>query len=145
LFSMAAVGGALTFVAACDSPRPSSAAPPPQSRLPSTLDAPPIDKIDLLLDIDNSRSMTDKQQYLAAAIPELLDRLAFPKCLDAKGVATGQKSDGSGNCPSGSTVEFRAIHDVHVGIVTSSLGSRGGDICSPTSSAHADDHGELRG
>ncbi len=67
--------------------------------------------------------MADKQQYFAAAIPELLDHLAAPNCLDSLGNATGPHADASGHCPNGSTAEFRAFRDVHVGVITSSLGS----------------------
>jgi hypothetical protein len=45
-----------------------------------------VDKIDLVLGIDNSRSMADKQQILALAIPDLVKGLVNPRCLDDKGV-----------------------------------------------------------
>ena len=41
-----------------------------------------IDKIDMLFDIDNSASMGDKQSYLEQAIPDLINRLINPYCLD---------------------------------------------------------------
>ncbi|HEY2509574.1 MAG TPA: hypothetical protein VGI39_01840, partial [Polyangiaceae bacterium] len=42
-----------------------------------------VDKVDLLFSIDNSASMGDKQDYLESAIPDLLDRLVQPDCVDA--------------------------------------------------------------
>src|SRR5260370_39390979 len=45
----------------------------------------PIDKIDLLFDIDNSDSMGDKQVYLEKAVPDLLNRLINPNCVDSSG------------------------------------------------------------
>ena len=44
-----------------------------------------VDKIDLLLMIDNSGSMSDKQQILKLAVPDLVQALVNPKCLDETG------------------------------------------------------------
>ena len=41
-----------------------------------------VDKIDLVLAIDNSRSMADKQEILALAIPDLVNGLVNPGCFD---------------------------------------------------------------
>src|SRR5215212_11924835 len=41
-----------------------------------------VNKIDLLFMIDNSSSMADKQQILGEAVPELVERLIEPKCID---------------------------------------------------------------
>ncbi len=82
-------------------------------------------KIDLLFDIDNSASMGDKQDYLAQAIPDLVDRLVNPNCVSAAdGVTVTGKSVAGTNCATGSQPEFPAIKDMHIGIVTSSLGPR---------------------
>jgi hypothetical protein len=95
-----------------------------------------IDKVDILFDIDNSASMGDKQDYLKAAIPDLVNRLVNPNCVDP----TTNKSAGSsaaGSCTSfpGTKPEFTAIHDLHLGILSSSLGPRGGDACNPQAPA----------
>jgi hypothetical protein len=74
-----------------------------------------VDKIDLLFMIDNSISMADKQEILAAAVPELANRLIQP----ATDPATGQP-------------EFQAVVDIHIGIISSSIGGHGGDQCSPS-------------
>jgi hypothetical protein len=67
------------------------------------------DKVDLLLVVDNSRSMGDKQQVLSAAVEALIDRLT----------STG-------------------ITDMHVGVITSSLGGLGSDSCdAPEDNDHA--------
>jgi hypothetical protein len=104
--------------------------------------------------IDNSSSMGDKQNLLALAVPDLVSKLVSPDCLAPNGQPTGQTAQPDGTCPSGSTAQFRPVHDMHIGVVTSSLGGRGGDIC-PTSgsgsmnpvnmnlSSHNDDRGEL--
>ena len=91
-----------------------------------------IDKVDLLFDIDNSASMGDKQAYLKEAIPDLVTRLVTPNCIDAAGKTTG-KSDLMGQCADpNSNAEFSPVHNLHVGIVSSSLGGRLGDQCVTT-------------
>ncbi len=101
--------------------------------------------------IDNSASMGDKQAMLAQAVPDLIDRLVSPRCLDTNNVPTGVTAQLDGTCPAGSRAEFVPVHDMHIGVVSSSLGGRGGDACpttatnpaNPALSAHNDDRGEL--
>jgi hypothetical protein len=71
------------------------------------------DKLDLLLAIDNSSSMADKQAFFADAVPDLFQRIA------AAGVT-----------------------DIHVAVVSSSLGAFGDpSVCAD--SAPQNDHGHL--
>ena len=113
-----------------------------------------VNKVDLLFDIDNSASMGDKQAYLEKAVPDLVTRLVQPNCLDdTSGQSVGPSTLGA--CPTGSTIEFSPVHDMHLGVISSSLGTRGGDLCqpgdttppfpdgSPAVSKHNDDRGEL--
>ncbi len=120
-----------------------------------------VDKIDLLFSIDNSASMGDKQAYLEQAIPDLIARLINPNCLSATDptaapVKSGTDGQGNATCPAGSNLEFPAVHDMHIGIVSSSLGPRLGDtidgasktVCQATYSAgtityHNDDRAHL--
>src|SRR5258708_29370228 len=90
-----------------------------------------VDKLDLLFMIDNSASMGDKQALLAQAVPDMITRLVTPNCVDNTGRVVG-KSDMQGGCGNGSKAEFPAVHDMHIGIITSSLGGRGGNECSPS-------------
>lgn len=103
-------------------------------------------KLDLLMMIDNSISMADKQQLLADAMQHLVDRLIEPRCLDQKGMPTGKQATPAGDCPLGSQPEFLPFNDIHAGVVTSSLGSHGatgsGDICMESGD---DDHAQLLG
>jgi hypothetical protein len=95
-----------------------------------------VDKIDILFDIDNSASMGDKQAYLEAAVPDLINRLVTPNCVlisdptVVKGVSVPD-STGAASCatidPPNTQLEFPAVHDMHIGIVSSSLGPRLGD------------------
>src|SRR5687767_2889114 len=66
-----------------------------------------VDKLDLLFVVDNSSSMADKQRELAAQIPRLLADITAPPT----GTQKGQ------------------LRDVHVGVITSSLGSHGTSAC----------------
>src|SRR5580698_9474008 len=62
----------------------------------------PVNKVDLLFDIDNSASMGDKQAYLEQAVPDLVTRLITPNCIsNATGQVAGQSSLGA--CPAEST------------------------------------------
>jgi hypothetical protein len=105
-----------------------------------------VDKIDLLFMVDNSVSMADKQEILKDAVPVLVSRLISPICVDGTGapVVPGASSV-NGVCATGSP-EFNPIGDIHIGIVSSSLGAHGGTVCS--SGAVTDtlnDNGELIG
>lgn len=111
-----------------------------------------VDKVDILFAIDNSGSMGDKQELLAAAVPDLVRRLITPDCIDSNdgttvvGTSESDPSTGEAKCPAGSEPEFPAVHDLHLGIVSSSLGGRGSSACDPTAkdgNPQLDDHGHL--
>ena len=114
----------------------------------STIRSETVDKLDVLYMIDNSASMGDKQALLAQAVPDMISRLVSPNCVDATGNTIGPSTDGQ--CARGK-LEFPPVHDMHLGIVSSSLGARGGDVCNPANTnpanpslnAHQDDRGEL--
>lgn len=113
-----------------------------QEKLPQSK----IKKIDLLLMIDNSASMGDKQAILASAVPDLVRGLVSPLCVDdARVPAPEQPALTTDACPAKTFREFDAITDIHVGLISSSLGSRGANGCLVTSPATAarDDHAHL--
>jgi hypothetical protein len=91
-----------------------------------------VDKADLLFVIDNSISMADKQAIFRDAVPQLVNRLITPQVDPAMG-----------------SPEFKPVVDLHIGIVSSSLGGHGADFCSPTGDPNwnptKDDHGRLIG
>jgi hypothetical protein len=135
-------------------------APTIKTNFTSAVNQSGIDKVDILFDIDNSASMGDKQAYLIAAIPQMISRLVTPNCVDSKGNANGQTASATtGQCTTG-TPEFTAVHNMHIGVVTSSLGSRLGivsgtsPVCDPAAQvvatvggpnipAYTDDQGHL--
>ena len=89
-----------------------------------------VDKIDLLLAIDNSKSMADKQAILALAVPDLVRGLLNPRCVDLAGAPSSEQPAGPMEpCPAGTEREFEPVLDVHVGIISSSLGGHGGTYC----------------
>jgi hypothetical protein len=105
-----------------------------------------VAKVDLLLSIDNSFSMAEKQQLFAKTMPELVKRLVSPRCVTTAGVVTAEPTSPDLPCPTGSVREFEPLRDLHVGVITSSLGSHGAkgakDVCVSTED---DDHAHLLG
>jgi len=98
-----------------------------------------VNKMDILFAIDNSTSMDDKQQLLAEAMPELLARLLRPRCVGEDAKPVGGVVDDLGNCARGQP-EFPRTLDLHIGVISSSLGARGSDLCVEAS---ANDEGHL--
>ncbi|WP_235880352.1 hypothetical protein [Polyangium aurulentum] len=89
-----------------------------------------VDKIDILLAIDNSRSMADKQKILELAVPDLVRGLVNPRCLDDAGApAQVQPMGPLEECPAGTTREFEPVVNIHIGIISSSIGGHGADSC----------------
>src|SRR5262245_4250639 len=84
------------------------------------------EKIDLLFMIDNSISMAGKQRLLAESVPVLVQRLIDPLCVDDDG--SPAVGTASGGCAPGHP-EFSPIKDIHIGVITSSLGNHGGQVC----------------
>ena len=105
-----------------------------------------VDKVDVLFMIDNSPSMADKQEILMAAVPLLLARLVSPRCLASDGSPAGSAVRADGTCPNAGTVpESAPVGDIHIGIVSSSLGSHGGSVCSAQAGLELDDRAHLIG
>ncbi len=103
-----------------------------------------VDKVDLLLAVDNSISMAEKQQLFAKTVPALVKRLISPYCVTAKGAVVSQPAAPSVACPQGSQREFEPVSDLHVGVITSSLGSHGAtDVSDPCVGDSYDDHAHL--
>jgi hypothetical protein len=107
-----------------------------------------IQKIDFLLVVDNSPSMADKQRVLALAVPELVARFANPVCIEpASGKQVGVVPPGA-MCDQafpGTRRQLDPIRDIHIGVITSSLGGHGADTCSEGGSGprHGNDAARL--
>lgn len=95
----------------------------------STVEQTKVDKIDLLFMIDNSSSMADKQKVLQQAVPDLVNRLVSPNCVNKTTDPPSDitpMTDPSAPCPDpNQTREFTPIRNIHIGIVSSSLGGHG--------------------
>lgn len=87
------------------------------------------DKVDILFAIDNSRSMADKQAILSLALSDLLSGLANPPCLDVSGQIVAQPPTPFDACPAGSARQYQPVTDIHIGVISSSLGGHGSDAC----------------
>jgi hypothetical protein len=85
-------------------------------------------KLDVLFVIDNSISMAEKQTVLADAVPTLVGRLVDPYCVRSDSSTVPPTN---GVCPANTTREISPVRDMHVGVITTSLGSHGGDVCVP--------------
>jgi hypothetical protein len=77
-------------------------------------------------------------------MPELVKRLVSPHCVNSAGGIVSQPTSPDQACPAGSAREFLPLRDLHVGVITSSLGSHGAkgakDVCVSTED---DDHAHL--
>lgn len=89
-----------------------------------------VSAVDIVLGVDNSRDMEFAQALLASSIDALVHALVNPSCLNANGVAIlDQPASSSEPCPAGSARPREPITDIHLGVVTSSLGGLGSDAC----------------
>ena len=89
-----------------------------------------VTKLDVLLVVDNSLGMAEKQGHLAQGMRTLLERFTNPPCVDKTGAVTGAADD-NGLCEVGAPVTPQ-VRDIHFGVITSSLGDHGShDVCSP--------------
>ena len=124
-----------------------------RSEIPATLDAgsdapldvpvdadadaspPPAtttDKLDILLIVDNSRNVDVPQDLFAKTLPYLFQRLTRPACVNGLGNVVAQTASPDAPCPVGLR-ELAPVTDIHVGVLTTSLGGHGADVCSPAS------------
>ena len=88
-----------------------------------TLTQTKVNKIDILLGIDNSKSMADKQTILAATVPDLVKALVNPPCLGKDGSTVATPEGPQSECPSGSRRPFDPVLDIHIGVLSTSIGS----------------------
>lgn len=103
-----------------------------------------VDAVDVLLVVDGSGSMADKQVFLAQSFRPFLERLRSPRCIDGAGDAVdAQPATPTDPCPAGSVREYTPDVTVHVGVVSSSLGTGGSPLCAPTPERLNDDAGRL--
>lgn len=83
-------------------------------------------QVDMLFVVDNSVSMADKQEMLRRAIPKMISDLVNPPCLSSLGLVTPAED---GVCPDGFERQHAPVSDIHVGVISSSLGGHGASAC----------------
>lgn len=86
--------------------------------------------IDLLLVVDNSQNTDVAHRALADTVPYLIDRLANPACVNGLGNVLGRPDPKTEQCAVG-VLDFPKVTDLHIGVISTSLGSHGADTCSP--------------
>jgi hypothetical protein len=105
------------------------AGPPPDA-------GPPLieqsDKLDVLLVVDNSKNTSAAQDLLARTLPYLLERLIRPACVNGLGNVVAETDSSEEPCPVGER-DFPPMRDMHVGVISTSIGGHGADTCGPTS------------
>ncbi len=84
----------------------------------------PTNKVDLLLMIDNSNSMAEEQAAISRELPLLI-----------RALTTGDIDDDG-------TLEFPAVRDLHVGVISTDMGSLGYNV--PTCTSILGDDGAMR-
>jgi hypothetical protein len=97
------------------------------------LQAPGARPLDLLFVIDNSRSMAEKQSLLGQ-VANVLDRFVHPACVDSAGNQFPSPAPGAA-CADGQRLQFEPVRDVHLGVITTSLGDGGANVACPTEAA----------
>ncbi|WP_437498756.1 hypothetical protein [Sorangium sp. So ce1099] len=102
------------------------------------------DKVDLLFVVDNSGSMADKQEVLRLALADFVSGITNPTCVDPTGSPVSeQPGSGLSACPAGSSRVRTPVNDMHIGVISSSLGGHGSGACPQTTSVSNDDKAHL--
>ncbi|HEX2732583.1 MAG TPA: hypothetical protein VHM70_13315 [Polyangiaceae bacterium] len=99
-------------------PAASSTAPQSQSATPT--------KADILFVVDNSRGMLDKQRIFAESAPGFVRQIYNPDCVSETGESS--PADPGADCPEGTARRQAPITDIHVGVITTSLGGYGAEF-----------------
>lgn len=103
------------------------------------------DKLDVLFVVDNSPTGDEVHPALSATVPYFLDRLVNPRCVNGLGQIVDDPPSLDAPCERG-VRDFAPLADVHLAVVSTSLGGHGADTCSPASANHhpdQDDKGRL--
>ncbi|WP_437739456.1 hypothetical protein WMF39_27415 [Sorangium sp. So ce1504] len=94
------------------------------------------DKVDLLFVVDNSGSMADKQELMRLVLADFVDGMTNPLCVDPTGAAPPvQPPSGLSACPAGTLRVRTPVQDMHIGVISSSLGGHGSSACQAATSA----------
>jgi len=92
-----------------------------------------VQKVDLLVLIDNSASMAEEQRALRAELPKIV-----------RALASGDPELGVEGDPGAGVQDFSPVRDLHVGVVTSDMGSLGNHVGGACDEPVFGDDGVLR-
>jgi hypothetical protein len=118
-----------------------SVVPQTQSAVQHVAVAERLDKVDLLVVVDNSNSMAANQANLMAQLGPMIDELVAPRCRSvANPTAPLHVCDSSNpdDVPSSAPVR-----DLHVGVISSDLGTAGYQVCNRNVPGDVGDDGLL--
>jgi hypothetical protein len=101
-------------------------AEPCTAEFTETLVTRSIEAVDLLFVVDGT--MGDHAPFLAKAIPDVVRELIAPPCIDASGARVFVPSREP--CPEGARRSMAPLESVHVGFITTNLGSLVPGVCS---------------
>lgn len=90
------------------------------------------DRVDILLVVDNTYNLDLAQDLLARSLPALFNRLVSPACVNGFGTVVATTESPTDPCPVGKR-EMAPVTDIHIGVISTSLGGHGADTCSPQS------------
>lgn len=93
----------------------------------------PASSLDVLFVVDNGFTAGAAQRIMAQAIPYMVDRLVNPRCVNGRGQIVDAPPNLETPCEVGIR-DFAPQTDIHFGVVSSSIGGHGADICSPVAS-----------
>ncbi len=113
---------------------------PPVKEAPQAL---VTEKVDVLLVVDNSASMADKQGVLAKSAIRLVRDLTNPPCVDEQGTRfpqADQPASPQGTCPPGGVRVANPVEDLRIGVISSSLGALTSNQCDGGAGADPSDN-----
>jgi hypothetical protein len=92
------------------------------------------DQLDVLFVVDNSPNTGAFHDMLAASVAYLTGRLTSPACVNGLGNVVATTPSPTDPCPTG-VREFSPVRDLHLAVISTSLGGHGADTCSPASAS----------
>jgi hypothetical protein len=95
-------------------------------------------QLDLLLVVDNSNSMAEWQATFMAQASQLVDRLTNPPCV-SRSIAGGGAPHACREGNEDDLRQFAPIVDLHVGVVSSDLGTQGVEVAGCDEPSNGDD------
>ena len=136
------VVGAMGAVALGCLDRPVAAVVPViQSGISEVVRNDAVEKVDLLMVVDNSGSMAENQRNITAQLGPLINQLTNPPCISRRTPGGGTPH----TCMAGNpddVPQYPAVKDLHVGVISTDLGTPGSMVPGCDDSERGD-HGLL--